>query len=130
MMAIPFALLAIGLSLSVVLAARRFGAVRERWDAGDLARLAALGIVVGALRLINAWDYPTQLLLAAAAVLLAEYLAQGGFGLAMLARAAAKSLLVFAVAISPFCHSTSTTRHSSAAFRPQPTQPPSGSFSP
>ncbi len=102
MMAIPFALLAVGLSLSVVLAARRFGSVRERWDAGDLARLAALGVVVGALRLINAWDYPTQLLLAAAAVLLAEFLAQGGFGLAMLARAATKSLLVFTVGYLAF----------------------------
>ena len=102
MMAIPFALLAIGLSLSVVLAARRSGSVRGRWYAGDFARLAALGIVVGALRLINAWDFPTQLLLAAAAVLLAEYLAQGGFGLAMLARAAVKSLFVFAAGYLAF----------------------------
>ena len=97
MMAIPFALLAIGLSLSVVLAARRFGSLGERWDAGELARLAVLGVVVGALRLINAWDYPTQLLLAGAAITLAEYLAQGGLGLTMLARAAVKSALVFAV---------------------------------
>ena len=97
MMAIPFALLAIGLALSVVLAARRPGSLAARWGAGEIARLAVLGIVVGALRLINAWDYPTQLLLAAAAILIAEYLAQGGVGMAMMTRAAAKSLLVFAV---------------------------------
>ena len=102
MMAIPFALLAIGLSLSVVLAARRGGALRERWGAGELARLAALGVVVGALRLINAWDFPTQLLIAAASILLAEYLAQGGLGLAMLARAGAKAALVFAVGYVAF----------------------------
>ena len=97
MMAIPFSLLAIGLALSVVLAARRSDSPRERWNAGDLARLAVLGVVVGALRLINAWDYPTQLLLAAAAVLLAEYLAQGGLGMAALTRTAVKAALVFAV---------------------------------
>ena len=74
MMAIPFALLAIGLALTVVLAARLPGSLAARWGAGELARLAVLGVVVGALRLINAWDYPTQLLLTAAAVLLAEYL--------------------------------------------------------
>ena len=102
MMAIPFALLAIGLALSVVLAARRSGSLRARWGADEVARLAVLGVVVGALRLINAWDYPTQLLLAAAAVLLAEYLAQGGLGLAMLTRAAVKSLLVFAVGYVAF----------------------------
>ena len=102
MMAIPFALLAIGLALPVVLAARRPGSLAARWGAGEIARLAVLGVVVGALRLINAWDYPTQLLLAAAAVLLAEYLAQGGVGLAMLTRAAVKSLLVFAVGYVAF----------------------------
>ena len=102
MMAIPFALLAIGLSLSVVLAARRSGSLWRRWGVDELARLAVLGVVVGALRLINAWDYPTQLLLVAATVLLAEYFAQGGVGLAILVRAAAKSLLVFAVGYVAF----------------------------
>ncbi len=102
MMAIPFALLAIGLSLSVVLAARRFGAIHERWEPAELARLVVLGVVVGALWLINAWDYPTQLMLAGAAILLAEYLAQGGLGLTVLVRAAFKSLLVFVVGYAAF----------------------------
>ncbi len=102
MMAIPFALLAIGLCLSVVLAARCSGSLRGRWDAGELARLVVLGVVVGALWLINAWDYPTQLLLAGAAILLAEYLAQGGLGLTVLVRAVFKSLLVFVVGYVAF----------------------------
>ncbi len=102
MMAIPFALLAIGLCLSVVLAARRSGSLGERWDAGELARLVVLGVAVGALWLINAWDYPTQLLLAGAAILLAEYLAQGGLGLNVLVRAAFKSMLVFVVGYFAF----------------------------
>ena len=102
MMAIPFALLAIGLCLSVVLAARRSGSLRGRWDAGEIARLVVLGVAVGALWLINAWDYPTQLLLAGAAILLAEYLAQGGLGLTVLVRAAFKSLLVFVVGYVAF----------------------------
>ena len=102
MMAIPFTLLSIGLSLALVLAAPRRAAARSHWGGGEIATLAVLGVVVGSLRLINAWDFPTYLLIGAASVFLAEFLVQGGLGTAMLARAVVKSALVFAVGYLAF----------------------------
>ena len=95
LMALPFTLLALGLALAVVLARAGPGASRHAWSWGDTLRLAALGIAVGSLRAINAWDFPVYLAIGAAAILLAEVLVHGGFGLAMLLRAAAKSALMF-----------------------------------
>ena len=95
LMALPFTLLALGLALAVVLARAGPGASRHAWSWDDTLRLAALGIAVGSLRAINAWDFPVYLAIGAAAILLAEFLVHGGFGLAMLLRAAAKSAFMF-----------------------------------
>ncbi|MCY4367339.1 MAG: DUF2298 domain-containing protein [Chloroflexi bacterium] len=67
MMAIPFTILVIGLSLSLVAGYRKLG-----WT-WDLAVLLTLGIAVGSLWLINSWDYPSFLLLALAAAGIAAY---------------------------------------------------------
>lgn len=71
MIAIPFAILALGLAVSVFLRSSESEAFWQRWG-----RLAVLGIAVGALRIINAWDFPTQLLLAGGAVLAGEMFIQ------------------------------------------------------
>ena len=97
MMALPFTLLAIGLAMAVVMAAVRRTSGRKSWSAVELVRLAALGIVVGSLRLLNAWDFPTYLLIGIAAVLMAEFFVHGGLGLGVLLRAGIKSVFVFAV---------------------------------
>ena len=105
LMALPFTLLALGLALAVVLARAGPGASRRTWGWEDTMRLAALGIAVGSLRAINAWDFPVYLAIGAAAILLAEILVHGGFGLAMLLRAAAKSAFMFGagyIAFLPF----------------------------
>ena len=107
LMAIPFTILALGLVLAVVLGARGAKGVVTRggWRPGDVARLIALGVVVGSLRLINTWDYPTYLLLAAAAALFAAYLRNGGMNVAVLVEAGMKSVLIFAagyIAFLPF----------------------------
>ena len=70
MIAIPFAVLALGLAISAFL---RAGMERlSRFE--TLVSLAILGMVVGSLRLINSWDYPTQLLLAAGFIFAGEFL--------------------------------------------------------
>jgi len=88
LMAIPFALLAIGVSLSLVLGRRE-----ERGGAGEWLTIALLGLVVGSLRWLNSWDYPPFLLLALAAVLISERRAEGGV-LATIPRVVAKGLLL------------------------------------
>ncbi len=89
LMALPFTLLALGLALAVVLGR---GMPAARWA----ALLALLGIAVGALRVINTWDYPAYLALAAAAVFIAAYFRHGGLALSMLPRPIAEAAFVFA----------------------------------
>ena len=103
LMAMPFTLLVLGLGLAVVMGAadlKRGPGARDRddrWDTAELARLAVLGIAVGALRVVNSWDYPTYLGVSLATILLASYVRQGGWGLGMLVDAALKGAFVFVV---------------------------------
>ena len=69
MIAMPFAALALGLA---VVAFMRAGMVRLS-RAETLVSLALLGVAVGSLRLINSWDYPTQLLLAGGFIFAGEF---------------------------------------------------------
>ena len=70
MIAIPFAVLALGLGISTFLRAGM-----ERLSRFETATaLIVAGIVVGSLRLINSWDYPTQLLLVAGFIFAGEFL--------------------------------------------------------
>jgi YYY domain-containing protein len=59
LIAIPIAITALAAAISAYL---RIG--RKRPVAESLAGLIVLGVLVGSLRAINAWDFPTQLLLA------------------------------------------------------------------
>ena len=98
LMAIPFTLLALGLALALVLGARRGrGGSRLGVTLDEAALLAMLGVAVGALRTINAWDFPTYLLIGGGAVFLAAYLRNGGPSLRVLIETAAKSGAVFLV---------------------------------
>lgn len=93
MIAIPFSMLALGLAVT---AALRVGMPRSlRWE--GIATVCLLGVAVGALRQINSWDYPTQLLMAGGLVALAElFVGQSGFYLRLLS-VALKSAGVFLV---------------------------------
>ena len=102
LLALPFTLLSVGVAAAVVLGMAHRRALESAWSPAQLCRIAALGLVVGALRLLNTWDYPTYLLLGLGAVALGEYLAQGGLSLSMLFRAAIKSIVVFAVGYLAF----------------------------
>lgn len=95
--ALPFTVLCIGICAAIVLGmASRSGSV-SHWNTDQILRIAILGIVVGALRLLNTWDYPTYLLLGAAAVAIGEYLAQGGLSSLMLLRTGFKAAFVFVI---------------------------------
>jgi len=107
LMVIPFTLLVIGTSLAVVFSARdesRGSGVlaRSGWGLSDLALVAVLGIAVGALRLINTWDYPTYLLLGMAAVLLAEILRNGGLSFVVIIRGGVKGILIAVIGFVAF----------------------------
>ncbi len=75
LMAIPFALTAVGVSLGVVLNFTRLNPARRLRGAevSSWVMVALIGLIVGALRWINSWDYPVFLLMGAAAILIGEY---------------------------------------------------------
>ena len=107
LMAIPFTLLVIGTLLAVLYEASgripgRGPMSRWGWSLSDAAHVAVLGVAVGSLRLINTWDYPTGLLLCAAALLLAGVIRNGGLNFMVIAIAAAKSVLIFSIGFIVF----------------------------
>ena len=114
MMAIPFTVLAIGLSLAVVQGVRGSRSYVGRghdgliqWVRSSLftvenLRLAILGVAVGSLALLNTWDLPTYLIVAAAAISFAEFLAHGGLGALVLMRAGVKTVFMVAVGFVVF----------------------------
>ncbi len=68
MIALPFAIMALGLSISAFL---RAGLTRiSRIE--TITALAVLGITIGSLRLINSWDFPIQLLFAVGLIAIGE----------------------------------------------------------
>ena len=126
MMAIPFTVLVIGLALAVVLAANgraeRLGLhphpnlppsrgkglyVNHHPMGGGIVgwgtlRLAVLGVAVGSLALLNTWDLPTYLIVAAAAIAFGEFLAHGGLGAMVLIRAGVKTAFAVVVGFVAF----------------------------
>ena len=66
LIALPFAILALGLGLALLLGAEKTCSTKA-WA----ARIAALALTVGALFTINSWDYPTYLLFSVGVVVLA-----------------------------------------------------------
>ncbi|MCL0044231.1 DUF2298 domain-containing protein [Dehalococcoidia bacterium] len=69
LIAIPFTLLAIGLSLSLFMAAGWSNSRKRNWVIPSVA----LAIIVGSLAAMNTWDYPTYLLLTTVIFFLAFY---------------------------------------------------------
>ena len=94
LIALPFAILGIGIALSLVLGARH---TSERWL--KWVGLGALALTVGALFIINSWDYPTYLVLAVAAVLLAEYLTHRGLSSRMIVSGLLKAGLLVGLSL-------------------------------
>ena len=95
--ALPFTILCIGICAALILGIKSRAGRDRFWNVEQLLRIAILGIAVGALRLLNTWDYPTYLLFGAAAVAIGEYIAQGGLSSLMLLRTGLKAALVFLI---------------------------------
>ncbi len=85
LMAIPFSMTAIGVGLGIVMNFTRLNptaAIREKMRGREIsswAMIVVLGLIVGALRWINSWDYPPFLLLGAASIIIAERAKAGRF---------------------------------------------------
>jgi YYY domain-containing protein len=104
MMVIPFTLLVIGLGLAMVIGLRQSGVV---WR---VSTSAALAVTLGALWVINSWDYPSYVLFTAAILGLAVYFSPGRAPrkLALLASLGVGIVVLSVVAFYPFHQSYET----------------------
>jgi YYY domain-containing protein len=93
LIAIPFSLTSVAVGLGAVLNFTRLNPDGKR--ARELASwtmVVVLGVIIGALRWINSWDYPPFLLLGAAALLIGERAKEGRVSLRMLVVGGVKAL--------------------------------------
>ncbi len=96
MMAIPFSLLALGLGLNLMAGCRQ----QPGW-AWSLWAAALLGLAVGALWLINTWDYPSYLMLSLGLVGLAACCAPGEAS-ARVAKGVTLAVVMVLTSVVPF----------------------------
>jgi len=119
LIALPFGLLALGLAVGIVRQKARAASARavevarvraqglaawarslwERYvarvDWGEVWLLSTVALVVGALRCINSWDYPTYMVVAGVALVVREYEQRGKVDLAGLWAVAWRSAALF-----------------------------------
>ncbi|MBT3943058.1 MAG: hypothetical protein HOF43_10125 [Chloroflexi bacterium] len=91
MIAIPFVLLTIGLAIAAFL---RTTSSPRGTPMATIAGLAALGLSIGALRITNAWDFPTSMGLVAIALVFGELLSKRGTLQARIGRGLGRVVLV------------------------------------
>ncbi len=101
LMAIPFTILSLGIGLALLLHARSEAAGGtgpspngRRTLYTTLGLVALLGLVVGALRWINSWDYPTFLIVALTTVFVAQWARVRRVDIPMLGRSVALGILL------------------------------------
>ncbi len=108
LMAIPFALSAIGVSLAAVLNFTRLNAAdgeqtppRTR-ELASWAMVVLLALIIGSLRWINSWDYPPFLLLGASALIIGERAKEGRLTVRALSYGALKGAIMGALSYALF----------------------------
>ncbi|MCX8252052.1 MAG: DUF2298 domain-containing protein [Dehalococcoidia bacterium] len=99
MIAIPFVLLTLGLAVAAFL---RTTSPPRGSSAVTIAGLLALGLSVGALRIINAWDFPTAMGLVGIALIAGEILSRRGSVAARLARGFGRAVFVAVLSLVLF----------------------------
>ena len=98
LIALPFTLLVIGISMSIILSSR--GRIPGKVE--DTARLLLLGLSLGSLRAINTWDLPTYVFISVGSVGIGQFVRHGGINLSVIYKTGLKSMLVLTVAFIAF----------------------------
>jgi YYY domain-containing protein len=123
LIAIPFALLALGLALNTAAAAAGRASLRAL-----MAPVLVLGVVVGALWTINAWDFPTYLLVALGALAGGRWLGRRTRGWRWLGPTLGLGALLLAAAVLPWLPYHLRLEGAVAGLTPSPAQTPWSSY--
>jgi YYY domain-containing protein len=102
LMAIPFDVAILGVGLSLVMANRKeIPSARQRQVLSWLV-VGVLGLLIGALRPINSWDYPPFLLVGVAVVFIGEWAEERRLGWPAAGRATAKAIVLALLSVAFF----------------------------
>jgi YYY domain-containing protein len=102
LMAIPFDVAILGVCLSLVMTSHRDAPDARRRQLTSWATVVVLGLVIGALRPINSWDYPPFLIIGIAAVFIGEWANERRMDWAAAGRATAKAAVLAVLSIAFF----------------------------
>ncbi|MFL2762028.1 MAG: DUF2298 domain-containing protein [Dehalococcoidia bacterium] len=95
LMVMPFSILSLAISMSII--HQNYVSVGSGYlniKAVEFGKLFIAALVLGALLVTNAWDYPTQILILAASILISEYIKLKGLTLMLFVRGSWKILIV------------------------------------
>ena len=101
LLSLPYTLLVLSIAITIIMAKTTNKTLASN-TIHEVFLLATMGITIGALRLINAWDFPTYLLVGVLTIFIAEYFSHGGLGIIVLTKWMLKSLFIFIVGYLSF----------------------------
>jgi len=102
LMAIPFDVAILGVSLALVLTNRKDMPNARLRQLVSWLGVGVLGLLIGALRPINSWDYPPFLLIGVAAVFIGEWAEERRMDRAAAGRATAKAVVLALLSVAFF----------------------------
>ena len=102
LMAIPFDVAILGIGLALVLARKKEMPDRRQRQVASWLGVALLGLLVGALRPINSWDYPPFLVIGIVAILIGERAEEGRLSWPTMRRGALKAMVLVVLSIAFF----------------------------
>ena len=101
MIAIPFTLLVLILALALIMNKKHSGQSKIMVFTGESAQnlsiLVMLGITIGVLRVINTWDYPTYMIIGAAAVFASNYFRYSTLNASMALRSISHCVIILLI---------------------------------
>ncbi len=122
LMAIPFALTVVGVSVGIIFNFTRLNPLRRTREAviSGWVLVAVAALLVGALRWINTWDYPVFMLIAGSGILAAELARHNGVRWPALGWAILKCGVLLALAHYVFFAVTRANYHFGEVYRELP----------
>ena len=101
LISIPFTLLLLAIMLAIVVSPIN-NRKQNILPLNELSAIVVMGIVLGSVRIINAWDFPTYFLLGCLALMLREVFAHGGIGIVVIGKWLLKTATFYIVSYVAF----------------------------
>ena len=103
LMSLPFTILVLFISINIISEKNEYPNKNTLSKyTPRLLNLTLLGVAIGALRVLNAWDYPTYLIIGCISILIVEYYHHGGLSLITISKSIFQSIYIFIIGYLAF----------------------------